>query len=226
MQALEHPNGLAIASEYNLECWQLEYNTAFLNADVTEEAYVRVAPGYEEFDENGVPMVMRLLEPLYGVRHNPANWWNTIDEHLVENGFKSPKSDPCVYTYTEGSDIIILTLYVDDVLMLEKDHTLLRQIKQKLMSRFSMTEMGDVSLVLGTDVTRVREKGTVTIRPDDYTNSLQERYGMASCDPAHTPGVGTELSLDQPEDRLLSKEEKQRFQAITGSVLYLEQVTR
>ena len=28
---------LAIAAEYNLECWQLEHNTAFLNADVTEE---------------------------------------------------------------------------------------------------------------------------------------------------------------------------------------------
>ena len=35
-----------------------------------------------------------------------------------------------------------------------------------------------------------------------------------------------ELSLDQPEERLLSKEEKQRFQAITGSVMYLGQVTR
>ena len=38
--------------------------------------------------------------------------------------------------------------------------------------------------------------------------------------------MGTELLLDEPEERLLSKEEKQRFQAITGSVLYLGQVTR
>ena len=34
------------------------------------------------------------------------------------------------------------------------------------------------------------------------------------------------LWLDQPEERLLSKEEKQRFQATTGSVMYLEQVSR
>ena len=38
--------------------------------------------------------------------------------------------------------------------------------------------------------------------------------------------MGKELSLDQPEERLLSKEEKQRFQAITGSVMYLGHVTR
>ena len=50
--------------------------------------------------------------------------------------------------------------------------------------------------------------------------------GMASCNSTYTPGVGNERSLDQPEERLLSKEERQRFQAITGSVMYLGHVTR
>ncbi|MEP1583856.1 MAG: hypothetical protein ABJK18_15030 [Marinobacter sp.] len=40
------------------------------------------------------------------------------------------------------------------------------------------------------------------------------------------PGVGNDLSLDQMEEKRSSTEEKQRFQAITGSVMYLEQVTR
>ena len=87
---------LATAAGYNLECWQLDYNTAFLNAAVTEEVYVKMAPGYERFDENGVPLVMRLLKILHGLRQSPTNWWNTIDKHLVEIGFKSLKSDPCV----------------------------------------------------------------------------------------------------------------------------------
>ena len=117
---------LATASEYNLECWQLDYNTALLNAHVTEEVHVKMSPGYEEFDKNGVAMVMRVLKSLYGFRPSPTNWWNIIDEHLVKIGFKSLKSDPCVYTYSEGSDNIILTLYVDDVLQLGKDLTVLR----------------------------------------------------------------------------------------------------
>ena len=49
--------------------------------------------------------------------------------------------------------IFILTLYVDDVLLAGNDLLVLRQIKQKLMSCFSMTDMGDVSLVLGIGVT-------------------------------------------------------------------------
>ena len=49
---------------------------------------------------------------------------------------------------------------------------------------------------------------------------------MRNCNPAHTPGVGKELSLDQPEENLLNKEYKRRFHTITGSVMCLGQVTR
>ena len=94
-----------------------------------------------------------------------------------------------------------------------------------------MTDMGGVSLVLGMGVTRDREKGTVTITQEKYPKSLLERYGMASCNSTYAPGVGKELSLDQPEERLLRRKnsvsrKKQRFQAITGSVMHLGQVTR
>ena len=51
--------------ECSLGCWKFDYNNAFLsafvNADVTEDVYVTMAPGYEEFDDNRVPLVMRLL---------------------------------------------------------------------------------------------------------------------------------------------------------------------
>ena len=80
--------------------------------------------------------------------------------------------------------------------------------------------------MLGVGVTRDREKGAVTITQEKYTKSLLERYGMASFKSTYTPGVGKELSLDQPEERPLSKKEKQRFQVITCSIMYVGQVTR
>ena len=64
---------LAIAAEYNLGCWQLDYDTAFLNADVTRKVHVKMTPGHEQFYENGVPLVMRLLKSLYGLRQSPTN---------------------------------------------------------------------------------------------------------------------------------------------------------
>ena len=108
-------------------------------------------------------MVMRLLKSLYGLPQGPRCWYGTVDKYVVEIGFKSLKSDPCVYIYSEGGAIYVLTLYVDGVLLLGKDRKVLERIKRKLMGRFSMTDMGDVLLVFGMEVTRERTKGTVTI---------------------------------------------------------------
>ena len=191
---------LAIAAEFDFEYWQLDYNTAFLNAKVEGDVCVKMAPGYEEFSNDGVPMVMRLLKSLYGLRQSPRCWYGTVGKHVVEIGFKSLKSDPCGYIYSEGGAINVLTLYVDDVLLLGKDRKVLERIKRKLIGRFSMTDIGDVSLVFGMEVTRDRTKGTVTITQENYVKSLLEWYGMGNCNPAHTPGVEKKYSLNQSEE--------------------------
>ena len=180
---------LAIAAEFDFECWQLDYNTTFLNAKVEEEVYVKMAPGYEEFSNDGVPMVLSLIKSLFGLRQSPRCWYGTVDKHVVEIGFKSLKSDPCVYIYSKGGAIYVLTLYVDDVLLLGKDRKMLERIKRKLMGRFLMTDMEDMLLVFGMEVTCDRTKGTVTITQENYVKSLLERYGMGDCNPAHTPGL-------------------------------------
>ena len=65
------------------------------------------------------------------------------------------------------------------------------------------------------------ETGTATITQDNYTKSLLERYGMGNCNLRYAPGVGSDLFLDQPEEKLLNKKDTQRFQVITDSVMYL-----
>ena len=83
------------------------------------------------------------------------------------------------------------------------------------MDQFKITDMGDVSLVLGMQVTRDRQGKTLTICQEKYTKSILERFGMPDCKPSSTPGFGCELSTEQPEGTLLNKEETQRYQAIT-----------
>lgn len=72
-QTSKYPNGMSIETEYNLECWQLDYSTAFRYADVEEKVYVKMAPGYERLDENEVPMVMRLLKSFHDLRQSSLN---------------------------------------------------------------------------------------------------------------------------------------------------------
>ena len=68
-------------------------------------------------------------------------------------GFRPTQSDPCVYTHGSGVTLVILTLYVDDILITGKDPTLVEQ-KKELKERFEMTDMGEVSRILGMEVTR------------------------------------------------------------------------
>ena len=83
---------LAITAELDYEVLILDVQTAFLNAAVEEEVYVKMAPGYEKYDKSGVPFVMKLNKGLYGLRQSPKNWFSTMDD-LSKIGFRSLKSD-------------------------------------------------------------------------------------------------------------------------------------
>ena len=96
----------------------LDVQTAFLNTDVEEKVFVKMAPGYERSNESGVPLVMKLKKSIYDFRQNPKIWFSTMYRHLGKIGFRSLKSDACVYVYEDENDSAILTLYVDDVLLL------------------------------------------------------------------------------------------------------------
>ena len=109
--------------------------------------------------------------------------------------------------------------------MLGNNKQLFGKLKKQLMNRFDMTDIGDVSKILGMNVTRDRENGTITIDQKDYT-AILERYGMKNCNVAFTPGVGPEISLDQPAERLLDEQGKQRYQSIADALMYLAQISR
>ena len=127
------------------------------------------------------------------------SWFSKVDNHFDKIGFCSLKSDPCVYVYEDENESAILTPYLDNVLLLGANKQLLDKLKKLIMDCFKITDMGDVSRVLGMNVTREREEGAITISQKDCTKGIIQRYGMRGCNPAYTPGVRPKLSLDQPE---------------------------
>ena len=176
---------LAIAASEDWEVLQLDVQTAFLNAEVQEEVYVRTPPGYESLDATTRrPKVMKLKKSLYGLRRSPRNWFNTIDNSLRDMGFTATASDPCVYTFGSDDNLSILTMHVDNLLL--RDTLLLKDFKSQLMGRFAMTDMGDVSMVLGMQLTRDREANTLTISQEHYARSVPARFGMAKYNLVHT----------------------------------------
>ena len=119
-----------------------------------------------------------------------------------------------------------MTIHVDDILTTGPDKILLGQLKEKLMARFSMMDLGEVSLILGMKITRDRSKRTLRIGQTDCTRSILDRFNMKDCNPVSTPSTGAELSLDQPTDTLLDEDGIKLYQSMVGSLLYPSRTTR
>ena len=110
--------------------------------------------------------------------------------------------------------------------MTSPDKRFLARIKKKLMERFTMSDLGEVSLILGMKITRDRVNKTLSISQTDYTLSVLELFGMQDCNPVSTPCHGGEIPLDQPADTLLDEDGIKTYQSLVGSLLYLSRVSR
>lgn len=109
---------------------------------------------------------------------------------LVKLGFVPTRSDPCTYVHKSNGHTLFLILYVDDVLLLVGGNSkLMERLKKALMRRFAMKDIGDVSLMLGTHITRNRAEGMLKISQESHVKSILERFGMTDCNPVYTPGT-------------------------------------
>ena len=99
-----------------------------------------------------------------------------MDDHLSNIGFRSLKSDPCVYVFEDKTGTVIPTLYVDDIILLGNNKRLLGKLKKQLMDRFEMMDLRDVSKVLGMDVTRDQENG----RPPSTRRTTRKIFSSAT----------------------------------------------
>ena len=64
------------------------------------------------------------------------------------------EEDHCVYAKRSKDSFLILSLYVDDILLAENDMKLIVATKKWLSSNFEMKDMGEVNFVLRVKILR------------------------------------------------------------------------
>eukprot|EP00903_Cladosiphon_okamuranus_P021803 g20047.t1 len=158
---------LCIAASDGLHIEHLDVKTAFLNAPVEEKVWVYHAPGFEENDPvAGNTQALKLRKSLYGLRQSPRNWNATFAQAIESIGVRSIFYDPCIYVYGSGNTYVVLSIYVHDVLLLRVDPPIVKNIREQLMNKFSMANLGSASLVLG----------MYTEQGDGYSKGSQGSY--------------------------------------------------
>ncbi|XP_059310739.1 uncharacterized mitochondrial protein AtMg00810-like [Lycium ferocissimum] len=94
-------------------------------------------------------------------------------------------SDPSLFIYKHNSDIAILLLYVDDILLTASSNSLLKSLIQTLKSEFSMNDLGTVNYFLGFSI--VARNGGYFLCQSKYVKDLLTRANLLSSKPVSTP---------------------------------------
>ena len=73
---------------------------------------------------------------------------------------------------------IIMTLYIDDILIAGNNVEYLKDIKSWLSSNFEMKVMGDAVYILGVNISRDCSRRLLSLSQETYINKVLERFNM------------------------------------------------
>ncbi|KAK0598554.1 hypothetical protein LWI29_035807 [Acer saccharum] len=138
---------LSIAASLDLEIWQMDVKTAFLNGSLDESIYMMQPEGFIE--KGQVDKVCKLQKSIYGLKQASRSWNIRFDQAVKGFGFIQNPDEPCVYKRIKGDKLVFLILYVDDILLIGNDVGVLTSVKEWLAKQFDMKDLGEASFILG-----------------------------------------------------------------------------
>ena len=167
---------LIIAAAYGYNLSQVDIKQAYLQAVITEDLYMRVPEGLPDRDDRGRPIVCKLKKSLYGLRQAGREWGICLSTYLVGYGFERSHIDTCLYKLKRGGSFVWLAVYVDDILCVDNDAALRNRVIQDLDSRFTLTDKGALHWMLGVEITRDLDAGSISLSQTLYIKDLISKF--------------------------------------------------
>lgn len=93
----------------------MDEHNAFLNGDLLEEMYMHIPDGFARQGESH--KVCKLHKALYGLKQAPRQWNKKLTEALLHMGFQQSHFDYSLFTKQKGSDLVVVLVHVDDLLI-------------------------------------------------------------------------------------------------------------
>ena len=122
---------------------QIDEHTAFLNGKLEEDIYMCQPEGFVVGGKE--EQVCHLHRSLYGLKQSPRE----LSCHLLDSGFEQSKADPCVYFRWKNGNLNIVSIYVDDLILVVDLLKDLEQTKEELSARFKIKDLGQLRYCLG-----------------------------------------------------------------------------
>ena len=119
------------------------------------------------------------------MKQAPRAWNKRINSFLTGFGFQKCSIEHGVHIKTiSETEIVMLCLYVDDLLITGSSLTVIESLKQGLKSEFEMIDLGILSYFLGIEFAYT-EKG-IFMHQRKYIFEVLKKFKMMGCKPADT----------------------------------------
>ena len=202
----------------------MDVKTAFLNGDIDTDIYMKQPEGFVRDSTK----VCKLRKGIYGLKQAARLWNSKFDAYLKERDYRASEADPCIYIKSAKrngrTSFVIISVYVDDVILASNDLDLLNEEKNSLAQNFEMVDQGEINYILGMAVKRDRERGILRIDQSAYLQHVLDRFRMSESKPVSTPmeAEATFEKLSATDQQVNLKE----YQAAIGSLIYVSIGTR
>lgn len=206
---------VALAAGRGWDIFQLDVKSAFLHGELNEDVYIEQPLGYVQ--KGNEHKIYKLHKALYGLRQAPRAWFSRIESHFLNEGFERCPNEQTLFIKrgTRGN-ILIVSIYVDDLIYTSDDKGLMIEFKKSMMQAFDMTDLGKMRFFLGIEVLQKPEGVFMCQRK--YAADILKKFAMDECKPMKSPIVpGSKINKDVDGVGV----DETYFKQIVGSLMYL-----
>jgi hypothetical protein len=205
---------LAYSCHKNFKVYQMDVKSTFLSGDLEEEVYMEQPKGFSLKDNHDY--VWNMKKDLYGLKQAPRAWYYRLDKFLQDKGFKKGNVDNNLYIKSEGDDLLVVLVYVDEIICGCTNDSCAQWFSNSMQTKFEMSMIGELPYFLGLQVNQ--SSVGIFISQEKYLKEMLKKFQMEGSSPISTPMVvGFKLSKDDISPDV----DQTTYQSMIGSLLYI-----
>jgi hypothetical protein len=108
----------------------------------------RMTLNAEQAKSGGNRPILKLMKNLYGLEQPGRLWHQMLDEKLRALKYNQSSVDMCLYYRTTKTTVILVSIYVDDLLVTSNNAKLIDEFFEE-MKAFDVKDLGEAEKFLG-----------------------------------------------------------------------------
>lgn len=209
---------LAVLNSWH--AYQVDFVSAFPQADVECTMYVDIPKGYQVPNGHNKDYCLKLLKNLYGKKQAGRVWNKHLHKHLISRGFSQSKVDECIYTKGE----LVFAVYVDDEIVFHHDKNVIELEVKAMKELLDMTSNEGLADYIGVNISYRNEGKEIHLTQPKLVNQILKDLGLNEDSNSQETPSQSHRPMNDIDDQ--DFKEEWDYRSVIGKLNFLEKSTR